>query len=64
MPFDSKAQQRFLHAHPEKVGGEAKLKEWDRATDFSNLPERKKKKKKRNSVSGVELERLATVGKK
>jgi len=43
MPFESAAQQRFLHAHPEKVGGEAKLAEWDRATDFSKLPERKKK---------------------
>lgn len=42
MPFASKAQQRFLHAHPEKVGGKKKLKEWDQATDFSNLPERKK----------------------
>lgn len=44
MPFRSKAQQRFLHAHPEKVGGKAKLKEWDAATDFSSLPERKKRK--------------------
>lgn len=43
MPFESKAQQRFLHAHPEKVGGEKKLAEWDRATDFKSLPERKKK---------------------
>ena len=41
MPFKSKAQQRFLHAHPEKVGGADKLKEWDSATDFSTLPERK-----------------------
>jgi hypothetical protein len=38
VPFKSKAQQRFLHAHPEKVGGEGKLKEWDEATDFSHLP--------------------------
>jgi hypothetical protein len=45
MPFASKAQQRFLHAHPEKVGGEAKLKEWDSVTDFSSLPEKKKKPK-------------------
>ena len=44
MPFTSKAQQRYLHAHPEKVGGEAALKEWDNATDFSHLPERKDKK--------------------
>lgn len=42
MPFASKAQQRFLHAHPEKVGGTAKLKEWDEATDFKHLPARKK----------------------
>lgn len=42
MPFQSKAQQRFLEAHPEKVGGRAKLKEWEGATDFSHLPERKK----------------------
>ena len=41
MPFKSKAQQRFLHAHPEKVGGAAKLKEWDAATDFSSLPQKK-----------------------
>lgn len=43
MPFASKAQQRFLHANPEKVGGEAKLAEWDRATDFKSLPEKKRK---------------------
>lgn len=41
MPFASKDQQRFLHAHPEKVGGADKLKEWDAATNFSKLPERK-----------------------
>ena len=42
MPFQSKAQQRFLEAHPEKVGGRGKLKEWEQATDFSKLPERRK----------------------
>jgi hypothetical protein len=42
MPFASKAQQRFLHAHPEKVGGREKLKEWDEATDFKHLPERRR----------------------
>jgi hypothetical protein len=41
MPFASKAQQRFLHAHPEKVGGEKALHEWDAATDFKHLPEHK-----------------------
>ena len=38
MPFASKAQQRYLYAHPEKVGGKEKLKEWSSATDFSKLP--------------------------
>ena len=37
MPFKSVAQQRFLEAHPEKVGGKAKLKEWEGATNFSSL---------------------------
>lgn len=59
MPFESKKQAAFLHAHPEKVGGEAALKEWDQATNWNSLPERKKKKKK--SVSSVELERLAGI---
>lgn len=44
MPFKSKAQQRFLEAHPEKVGGRGKLKEWETATDFSTLPEKKPNK--------------------
>jgi hypothetical protein len=43
-PFASQLQQKFLHANPEKVGGEAKLKEWDKSTDFSNLPKKAKKK--------------------
>jgi hypothetical protein len=41
MPFQSKAQQRFLYAHPEKVGGKAKLAEWSSATNFNKLPEKK-----------------------
>ena len=44
MPFQSKAQQRFLYAHPEKVGGKDKLKEWSGATNFSKIPERKSTK--------------------
>jgi hypothetical protein len=43
MPFASKAQQRFLYANPEKVGGKKKLAEWSSATDFKTLPEKKKK---------------------
>jgi hypothetical protein len=46
MPFSSKAQQRFLYAHPEKVGGKEKLAEWSSATNFDSLPEKKSKKKK------------------
>jgi hypothetical protein len=45
MPFKSKAQQGFMHAHPE-VLGRAALHEWDEATKrkkggFAKLPERK-----------------------
>lgn len=39
MPFVSKAQQGFLHAHPEKLGKE-KLAEFDAATKgMHDLPE-------------------------
>jgi hypothetical protein len=44
MPFKSKAQQRFLEAHPEKLKGN--IKEWESATDFKSLPERKGKWRK------------------
>lgn len=40
VPFESRAQQRFLYANPGKVGGLAKLREWSNATDFSRLPNR------------------------
>jgi hypothetical protein len=46
MPFQSKAQQRFAYAHPEKFGGAAGLKEWSAATDFSKIPERKDEHRK------------------
>lgn len=61
MPFVSKKQAAFAHANPDKFGGQAGLKEWDSATNFGTLPE---KKKKRKSVSSVELERLAGTRKK
>ncbi len=44
MPFQSKAQQRFLEANPDKIGGRSKLREWEQATDFKSLPEKKKKR--------------------
>lgn len=40
MPFSSKAQQRWMFANHPKMA-----KEWASHTDFSKLPERKKKKK-------------------
>lgn len=43
MPFQSKAQQKFLYANPEKVGGKDALAEWSADTNFSSLPEKKKK---------------------
>jgi hypothetical protein len=45
MSFESKAQAAFAHANPEKFGGEKALEEWDAATDFKHLPERKHPKK-------------------
>lgn len=41
MPFESKSQQRFAYAHPEKFGGKKKLAEWSAATDFNKIPEKK-----------------------
>jgi hypothetical protein len=38
MPFDSKAQQRYMYAHPEILGKKG-LKEWSGSTDFKKLPE-------------------------
>jgi hypothetical protein len=45
-PFASRQQQKFLYAHPEKVGGKKKLAEWSAATDFAHLPKRAAGKKK------------------
>jgi hypothetical protein len=41
MPFKSKAQQGYLHAHPE-ILGKAGLAEWDRASKGKHLPMKKK----------------------
>lgn len=45
MPFESLAQEGYLHAHPEKLG-KAGLKEWDAATKGKHLPEHKHMAKK------------------
>jgi len=52
MPFRSKKQQRFMYAaRPKGVD----LEEWARATDFSKLPEkvRKKRKKDKNDAESI-----------
>jgi hypothetical protein len=45
MPFKSKAQERFLAAHPEKLGGWKAFEEWAHSTP-KNIPEKKTKEKK------------------
>jgi hypothetical protein len=45
MPFISRAQQRYFHAHQGELERQGvNVKEWDDATDFSHLPERKNMK--------------------
>ena len=45
MPFVSKAQNAWGHTPSgiRALGGEKKVKEWERSTDYSLLPEKKKK---------------------
>jgi hypothetical protein len=40
-PFASRAQEGYMHAHPDILGD--KLKEWDSATKGKKLPEKVKK---------------------
>ena len=48
MPFRSKAQNAWAHtpAGEKALGGAAKVKEWEHATDYSKLPEHVSKPKK------------------
>ena len=43
MPFESKAQNAWAHTPEgtEALGGAAKVKEWEGATDYSHLPQKK-----------------------
>jgi len=44
MPYASKAQQRYFHANEKKLNKQGvDVGEWDKATDFKKLPEKKKK---------------------
>jgi hypothetical protein len=48
VPYVSKAQQRAMHAKAERGEIPKKtVREFDQATDFKNLPEKKRKKAKR-----------------
>jgi hypothetical protein len=49
MPFKSKAQNAWAHT-PEGIkalGGKKKLKEWEKDTNYENLPEHAADKKKK-----------------
>ncbi len=43
MPFKSKAQQRYLESSASPLS-ESQKREWEGATDFKKLPEKKKGK--------------------
>ena len=43
-PFASLKQNAYMHMHPEILGKKG-LKEWESKTDYSNLPEKVRKKK-------------------
>ena len=51
MPFKSKAQNAWAHtpAGIKALGGKAKVKEWESATNYSKLPEKVKPPRKRGS---------------
>jgi hypothetical protein len=42
-PFASELQAKFAHANPAKFGGKKGLEEWDKSTNFKNLPKKVKK---------------------
>jgi hypothetical protein len=54
MPFESQAQAAFLENHPEKIGGEEALKEWEQATKGKKLPKRKKHPKPKAPAAPVQ----------
>ena len=58
MPFKSKSQQRYMHWAQEhgKLPNSIDLHEWDKATDFKDLPEKKSNKFKK-------LKKMCTGGK-
>lgn len=63
MPFKSKAQQGYMHAHPE-ILGKAGLKEWDKATKGKKLPKRVPKKGGSTTLSADSMKYRALQGRK
>ena len=53
MPFVSKKQNAWAHtpAGTKALGGKAKVKEWEGATKYSDLPEHAPKHRKRGEAS-------------
>lgn len=64
MAWLSGRQQRWGHSPAgfKALGGADKVKEWDQATDFSNLPEKKAPVKK-NTMGITRVKRNGQVGK-
>ena len=56
MPFESKVQNAWAHTKKgtEALGGPEKVKEWEQATDYSNLPKRKKHPKTKAPAAPVQ----------
>lgn len=56
MPFESKAQNAWAHtpAGMKALGGATKVKEWEHATDYSHLPYKvaRDKRKKPEKTNG------------
>lgn len=61
MPFKSKAQQRYFYAAEDRGDlPKGTAEEWSKETDFEGLPERAKKKKKKEA-SYYELGQQAAI---
>ena len=55
MPWKSKAEQRWGHSAAGKraLGGQVAVEEWDDATDFSDLPEEARTKRREKAKKAL-----------
>lgn len=54
MPFKNKSQQRAMHAKADRGEmSESVVKEFDDATDFKKLPEKKSKSKSKHGMGKI-----------